>query len=723
MYLTISIFDFIISLVLFPVWLLAALTVRRLATRPDTRRLRRGARIAVLFTLLGLLLAAGRLLTFSQMAGINWALVGDRRVITTLLLLLPGVLATLVLSLPKVWSAARRSGPEEPTALAAPRITVPPQLAAFGAAGGFFERFLPPDRSAALNHTVYGLILVAGACWLAFRARRRADLLTGRTTAPRRSRGRRVAVRLGTTVVILGVLGTLVTLEAQRSRFPDTFSMMKGTMDYGGGTTFAADHSGHDGHGGHDAQGAHAGHGSGSGTTNALGTTGHAAGHATTGVAAKTVGVDTLRGPKTGTPDRRFTLTAQEATIKLASGRTVEAWTFNGQIPGPELRMKQGELVEITLVNQLKDTPVSTHWHGLDVPNGEDGVAGVTQDAVQPGGTYTYRFRVKERGTFWYHSHQSSSEQVQRGLFGPMVIDPAEQTRPADQDVTVQAHSWDTAQGPTLALGTSDTLDRRTARPGQKMRLRLVNSDVQTRTFSLTGVPYKVTAIDGMDINEPGELTGRRLVVAGAGRLDVEFTMPGTPVRLAAEDAPKAGIAFSADGKGTLEPRFDGAEFDKTAYGRPAAQPFGVNSTFDRTFDLTLDEWLGFYNGSFALRQTINGRVFPDAPMLMVKEGETIRVRFLNRGQEDHPMHLHGHHVLVLSKNGKPVTGSPLWQDTVLVRPGEAWEVAFKADNPGIWMDHCHNFTHAQLGMVMHLAYENVTTPYTVGGKNANRPD
>ncbi|GAA3368870.1 multicopper oxidase family protein [Streptomyces sannanensis] len=706
MYLAISIFDFILQLVLFPVWLLAALTVRRLATRPDTRRLRRGARIASVFTLLGLLLAAGRLLTFSLMAQLDWALVGDRRVITTLLLLLPGVLATLVLSLPRVLGAARRSGPDEAVAMAAPRITVPPQLAAFGAGGGFFEKFLPPDRSPGLNYPVYGLILVAGALWLAVRARRRADRLSGRVPVQRR-RGRTLAVRLGTAVVVLAVIGTALTLESQRSRFPDTFSMMKGTMDYGGGSTFAAGHEGHHGTSA-DPVSLH-GQGTGHGTGQAAG--------------AGAVSVDDLKGPTTGTPDRRYTLTAQEAKIELASGRTVDAWTFNGQIPGPELRMKQGELVEITLVNKLKDTPVSTHWHGLDVPNGEDGVAGVTQDAVQPGGTYTYRFRVKERGTFWYHSHQASSEEVQRGLFGPMVIDPAQPLRPVDQDVTVQAHTWDTSRGPVTALGTSDVLDHRTASPGQKVRLRLVNSDIVTRVFTLTGVPYKVTAIDGMDINEPGELTGRRLVTAGAGRLDVEFTMPSTPVRLAFEDAPDAGIAFSADGKGSLAPNFGGEEFDKTSYGRPASQPFGAGSTYDRKFDLVLDDWLGFYDGGFALRQTINGRVFPDAPMLMVKEGELIRVRFLNRGQEDHPMHLHGHHVLVLSHNGKPLTGSPIWQDTVLVRPGEEWEVAFKADNPGIWMDHCHNFGHAQLGMVMHVAYENVTTPYQVGGKAGNRPD
>ncbi|MEV5341628.1 multicopper oxidase domain-containing protein [Streptomyces sp. NPDC052676] len=707
MYLANATLDFTLGLVLLPVWVLAALAVRRLATRPDARRLRRGARIAAVLVVLALLLSAGRLYTFVQLATINWEFVQDRRAVTVLLLLLPGALATLVLSARRVFAAARRSGPDEPTELATPLVTFPPQLAAFGALGGFFEQFLPPHRSAWLNYAVYGLVLIAGGLLLAVRTRRRADRLTGRRAAPQRPRGRRVAVRLATTVVVVGVLATLVTTASQRSKFPDTFSMMKGTMDYGGGTTFAAGHEGH-----HAA-------GTSTGAEHAS-THDHGPGKS---AGAGTVSVDDLKGPE-GTPDRRYTLTAREAKIKLASGRTVDAWTFNGQIPGPELRMKQGELVEITVVNRMKKTPVSVHWHGLDVPNGEDGVAGVTQDATRPGGTHTYRFRVKESGTFWYHSHQAASEQVHRGLFGPLVIDPAEPpARPADQDVTVTAHTWDTSKGAATALGTADALDRRTAKPGQKMRLRLVNSDDNTRVFTLTGTPYKVVSIDGMDINEPGELTGRRLVLAGAGRMDLEFTMPDTPVRLASEDAKDAGIAFSADGRGSVDPDFGGPEFDKTSYGKPAPAPFDENTEYDRTFDLVFDDWLGFYDGKFALRQTINGRVFPDAPMLMVKEGELIRVRFLNRGQEDHPMHLHGHHVMVLSRDGKPVTGSPIWQDTVLVRPGEEWEIAFKADNPGIWMDHCHNLLHATLGMVMHVAYENVTTPYHVGGKAGNRPD
>ena len=109
--------------------------------------------------------------------------------------------------------------------------------------------------------------------------------------------------------------------------------------------------------------------------------------------------------------------------------------------------------------------------------------------------------------------------------------------------------------------------------------------------------------------------------------------------------------------------------------------------------------------------------------MLMIKEGDLARTTFINRGNEDHPMHLHGHHMLVLSKNDKQASGSPMWQDTVLVRPGEEVQVAFKADNPGIWMDHCHNFWHSKLGMVMHLAYDNVTTPYEIGGPVGNKPE
>jgi FtsP/CotA-like multicopper oxidase with cupredoxin domain len=109
---------------------------------------------------------------------------------------------------------------------------------------------------------------------------------------------------------------------------------------------------------------------------------------------------------------------------------------------------------------------------------------------------------------------------------------------------------------------------------------------------------------------------------------------------------------------------------------------------------------------------TVNGDAFPDIPTEVVREGDLVRLTVVNRGRDTHPWHLHGHRVLVLSRNGRSPTGSPLWLDTFDVRPGEVWEVAFRATNPGLWMNHCHNLSHADLGMMLHLAYEGVTTPF-----------
>ena len=110
-------------------------------------------------------------------------------------------------------------------------------------------------------------------------------------------------------------------------------------------------------------------------------------------------------------------------------------------------------------------------------------------------------------------------------------------------------------------------------------------------------------------------------------------------------------------------------------------------------------------------------------PVFVVREGDLVKVTIVNDTGAVHPMHLHGHHALVLSRDGVPTTGSPWWTDTLDVRPGERYEIAFRADNPGIWMDHCHNLPHAAQGLTMHLAYEGVTTPFLAGGHAHNRPE
>ncbi|HEX6701534.1 MAG TPA: multicopper oxidase family protein [Gaiellaceae bacterium] len=424
-----------------------------------------------------------------------------------------------------------------------------------------------------------------------------------------------------------------------------------------------------------------------------------------------------LLGPREA-PDARFRLVARQADVRLASGHVVHALTFDGRSPGPELRVHQGDLVEVVLENDDVDGGVTIHWHGVDVPNAEDGVAGVTQDAVRPGERYTYRFRATRAGTYWYHSHQISDSEVRRGLFGAFVVLPREPLPPGTLDLIVVAHDF----GGTLTLGSSDRVERRAVGPGTPVRLRLVNSLGRPLTFRVGPTPYRVLAIDGVDLNAPSPLRGTKLVLAGGGRYDIGFTMPAQPaaLELAGSDA---SLALSPDGHADPPPLEAETEFDPARYGRPAPTPFGPTARFDRTFTMPIGKKLGFMDGHVGFHWSLNGRVYPHVPMFVVERGDLVKVEIANKTSSVHPMHLHGHHALVLSRDGKPTTGSPWWVDTLDVDPGQRVEIAFRADNPGIWMDHCHNLRHAAAGLTMHVAYAGVSTPFALGGRSRNRPE
>ena len=109
--------------------------------------------------------------------------------------------------------------------------------------------------------------------------------------------------------------------------------------------------------------------------------------------------------------------------------------------------------------------------------------------------------------------------------------------------------------------------------------------------------------------------------------------------------------------------------------------------------------------------------------MFMVRKGDVVVFRIENHSGDVHPMHLHGHHAVVLSRDGEKSTGSPWWVDSLNVRNGERYDIAFVADNPGVWMDHCHNLKHAREGLVTHLMYQGVTTPFRVGKDSGNTPE
>jgi FtsP/CotA-like multicopper oxidase with cupredoxin domain len=463
------------------------------------------------------------------------------------------------------------------------------------------------------------------------------------------------------------------------SRLPSTYSAMEfGSTDYGGGPA-------------HD----HTGHGA--------------------------ISVDRLHGPRAGKPDYRITLVAQKADVELGRGRTTEAWTFNSKVPGPEIRVRQGDLVEATLVNKDIDEGVTIHWHGVDVPNAEDGVAGVTQDAVMPGERYVYRFRADQLGTFWYHSHQISSQQVRRGLYGAFVIESRQQPRRRTLDLTVIAHDF---SGATV-LGSHAGRQRRPVPPGTPVRLRLVNSNSFPERFHFAGTAFRVAAIDGTDLNGPTPIAGKPLLLGAGARYDITFVMPQYSVGLRLDGTMTALVLVSDPDNPQFrseEPK-EGDDFDPSGYGRPKPTLLGSTSHFDRNFVLKIGKKVGFMNGRPGYHWAINGKLFPETPMYMVSRGDLVKFKIVNDTGSVHPMHLHGHHVLVLSRDGKPTTGSPWWVDTLNVRGHEEYEVAFRADNPGIWMDHCHNLPHAKDGLTMHVAYEGVTTPFRLGDGPDNHPE
>ncbi|GGX22479.1 hypothetical protein GCM10010297_49560 [Streptomyces malachitofuscus] len=426
-----------------------------------------------------------------------------------------------------------------------------------------------------------------------------------------------------------------------------------------------------------------------------------------------------LRGPGTPSPGgtvRRHVLTAQTATVRLHSGREIDAWTYNGELPGPEITATEGDVIEVTLRNSDIGDGVTVHWHGYDVACGEDGVPDLTQHAVRPGEEFVYRFRADQVGTYWYHTHEASDPGVRKGLYGTLVVGPREAERDGGRerlDLVLPVHTFAGA----VVVGDRDGRAEHAAAPGTAVRLRLVNTDSDPHRVALTGTAFEVAAVDGRDLNRPETVRDMSLRLPAGGRYDLVFAMPDTPVALVLDDDPEMGVLLHP-GDAEREPETadtsDWPELDLLRYGTPARLPFDPD-TADRDFTLVLDRAVAMVDGRPSYAQAVNGRGHPSIPDMLVAEGDVVRFTVVNRSLETHPWHLHGHPVLILSRDGSRSSGSPLWMDTFDVRPGEVWEVAFKADNPGLWMNHCHNLPHAEQGMMFHVSYDGVTTPFADG--------
>jgi FtsP/CotA-like multicopper oxidase with cupredoxin domain len=238
-----------------------------------------------------------------------------------------------------------------------------------------------------------------------------------------------------------------------------------------------------------------------------------------------------------------FELTAQPVRWPILDDVTVTAWTYNGTVPGPMIRVTEGDRVRIQFTNQLPE-PTTIHWHGIEVPNAMDGVPGVTQDPVLPGETFTYEFVAKPAGSFMYHSHFESDTQVSIGLYAPFIIDPVQPENPPDVDLTFMLSEWRVTNGETYAampmmgmepnyftingkaFPATETIN---VKVGQRVRLRLMGIGQFVHPMHLHGMPFRIVATDGYDVPEAAQLTKDTVSVAPGERYDIEFvaTEPG----------------------------------------------------------------------------------------------------------------------------------------------------------------------------------------------------
>lgn len=230
---------------------------------------------------------------------------------------------------------------------------------------------------------------------------------------------------------------------------------------------------------------------------------------------------------QTGNGIKTFELTAGISQWEVRKGSVIEIWGFDKQLPGPTIRAKEGERVRITVKNQLPEA-TAVHWHGLDVPNAMDGVPHVTQDPIMPGGEFVYEFTVKNKpGTYMYHSHQNTIEQIPKGLYGLFVVEPRNQEKKYNGEFLMMLS--ETQDGHYLVNGKSfPATDVWSVKPGGKYLIRVANiSQENSHPMHLHGHTMTVLAKDGRPLRIPQDVT--TLNVAAGETYDMEFTADADP--------------------------------------------------------------------------------------------------------------------------------------------------------------------------------------------------
>ena len=446
-----------------------------------------------------------------------------------------------------------------------------------------------------------------------------------------------------------------------------------------------------------------------------------------------------MRGPG---PEIRLAPQPGRASL-LGKGLPQTAiWGYGGQVPGPLIRVRQGEQVRATLQNGLEQ-PTTVHWHGIRIDNKMDGVAGLTQPVVPPGQRFDYSFTVPDAGTFWYHPHNRSWDQMARGLYGLLIVEEQEPP-PVDRDLAFilddwyllpdgsfdteslgqlgeWAHGGRTGNVFTVNGGSDQTVP---VRRFERLRLRLANT-ANARIFQLQlqgGAKAELVALDGQPLAAPRPLPQGRLILPPAARADLilDITGPAGSQVVIAENAdirvPLIRFVVAAGKPVRSEP----LNSKITLPPNPIAEP-DLKNALTFTLDMAGGAMGGLrsavYKGrEMGLRElamthkmiwAFNGVAgMPEKPFFAVRQGQTVIIKMINNTAWPHAMHLHGHHIRAIRHSRQTRSGKlelPVeqdWRDSLLVDRGEEIHVAFVADNIGKWMLHCHMLEHQAGGMM-----------------------
>ena len=442
-----------------------------------------------------------------------------------------------------------------------------------------------------------------------------------------------------------------------------------------------------------------------------------------------------------------YRLVATPMSYSPAPGVIVSnAIGYNGMIPGPVLRVRYGQRVHVEYLNQ-SSLATTVHWHGMVLPNAMDGVAGVTQPPVPPGGRFVYEYAPNPPGTRWYHDHAGQMA-ILHGLFGMFVVeDPRDE--PADVECAVIFHDIpDFASVRAAMAGTSHapmidpngSPEMREMKPDDKMgdevsylahcingaaypntkslkvkvgdrvRLRILNaSATQTRYVRLAAHRLCVTHADGNPVPVPMEFEALRIGVAERYDAWFEVREPGAWLLQGLSSDPLAfeqAMVVYTEGMEKAAPLSSPQSIDGGDYLTYEKLATGYGAAVDlRGITVRQDYTLG--GGAWdSPRWTLNGATWPNTKKIDVRRGDRVRVHFKNTTDMDHPMHLHGHVFRVVEIDGKPLA-RPLDKDVSLVRAnGGTLTWIFDANAfPGRWLLHCHNEIHMMDGMMTEVDY------------------